>query len=238
MNSLPPYKPLLIALLLAAVAIAPARGEDDLRSRLKKAVRSHVQEGLAKAGLVGEVTQIQLPARSADMQPGSTLKPLRAFIPARAAGRYIIPMEIIPPEGRPFKLYVAVTTVAVVEGWTTRFALKRGAALESGQFYRKTVRVATREADYVQEDLLPEQYQLTTSLKPGQLLRHHYIEPVPAVNIGDQVTIYFKSDTITLVSPGKARRKGRIGEIIPVVATATGKRFFGRLTSPGVVVVE
>ena len=228
---------MLIALLLAAATVAPAQA-DDPRTRLKKAVRSHVQEGLTKAGLVGEVTQIQLPARSADLQPGSTLEPLRAFVPDRAAGRYLIPMEIRPPEGRPFNVYVSVATVAVVEGWTTRFAVKRGAALEPEQFYRKTVRVASHEADYVQEAALPEQYQLTTSMKPGQLLRHHHIEPVPAVKAGEQVTIYFKSDTITLISPGKARRKGRIGEVIPVVATATGKRFFGRLTSPGVVVVE
>ena len=228
---------MLITLALVAAAIAPAQGYD-LRTQLKEAVRTHVLEGLVKAGLAGEVTEIKLPARTAKMKPGSTVKPLRAFIPGRAAGRFVIPMEVIPPEGRPFKLNVTVTTVAVVEGWTTRFAVKRGEALEPDQFYRKTLRVATREADYIQEAALPEQYQLTASLLPGQLLRHHHIEPVPAVKAGDKVTIYFKSKTITLISPGKARRKGRIGEVIPVVATATGKRFYGLLASPGVIVVE
>jgi flagella basal body P-ring formation protein FlgA len=58
------------------------------------------------------------------------------------------------------------------------------------------------------------------------------------VNQGDQVTIRLSRDSVTLTSPGQARRDGRIGDIIPVVVGVSGKRLMGRLVAPGIVLVE
>lgn len=58
------------------------------------------------------------------------------------------------------------------------------------------------------------------------------------VRRGEQVMIHFRRRNLILVSPGKTRREGNVGDLIPVVASVTGKRLFGRLVSPGIVVVE
>ncbi|MCH8326921.1 MAG: flagellar basal body P-ring formation protein FlgA [Candidatus Marinimicrobia bacterium] len=229
--------PGLLWLLLGATTGFAAEASS-LSERITARVRSHIEAGLTHAGLHGEITSIVLPAAAAKLAVDSQVRPIRRFMPDRAAGRHIIPLEITPPGGPSTKINVTVSTVAIIVGWTTAYTVKRGNALLPQQFTRKTVRVKGRESDYIQEETLPDNYQLAATIKPGQLLKHFQIEPVPDVNSGDEITIYFKYNTITLVSPGKARRRARIGETLPVVATATGKRFYGVLISPTVVIVE
>ena len=227
----------LLWLLLGATT-GFAANESSLSRHITAQVRAHVEAGLTAAGLHGEITSIVLPVAAAQLPVDSRVRPIRQFIPGRAAGRHIIPLEVTRPGAPSTKINVTVSTVAVIIGWTTAYAVQRGDALEPSQFTRKTIRVNGRESDYIQEEALPDNYQLASTIKPGQLLKHFQIEPIPDVNSGDEVTIYFKYNTITLVSPGKARRKARVGETLPVVATATGRRFYGVLVSPTVVIVE
>ncbi|MCH7575649.1 MAG: flagellar basal body P-ring formation protein FlgA [Candidatus Marinimicrobia bacterium] len=227
----------LLWLLLSATT-GFAANESSLSRHITAQVRAHVEAGLTAAGLHGEITSIVLPVAAAQLPADSRVRPIRRFIPNRAAGRHIIPLEVTRPGAPSTKINVTVSTVAVIVGWTTAYAVKRRDALEPSQFTRKTIRVNGRESDYIQAEALPENYQLASTIKPGQLLKHFQIEPIPDVNSGDEVTIYFKYNTITLVSPGKARRRARVGETLPVVATATGKRFYGVLVSPAVVIVE
>lgn len=209
-----------------------------LRDRLEQATRQHVREGFDRANLTGELVAMHLPPNIDELDPTATIRPLRAFLPQKAAGRYVIPMEITPQVGDPVKVNITVECVAVVEGWAARFPLKRGTLLEPEQFQRKTLRVTRREQEYFAADSLPEGYQLSTSLAQGQLLQFHHLAVVPVVQRGEQVMIHFRRRNLVLVSPGKARREGRIGDLIPVVAATTGKRLYGRLVSPGIVVVE
>ena len=209
-----------------------------LRERLEQAVRAHVMKGFNRSNLKAELVAVRLPPNVEALDPAATLKPLRAFLPRKAAGRYVIPVEIIPETGAPVRVNITVESVAVVKGWAARFPLKRGTLLEADVFERKTLRVTRREQEFFTADTLPGRYQLSSGLAKGQLLQFHHLEVVPAVRSGEQVTIYFRRRSLTLMSPGKARRAGNIGDLIPVVATATGKRLYGRLVSPGVVVVE
>ena len=209
-----------------------------LRDRLEEAVRQQVMEGFRKTDLMAEVVAVHLPPNVDRLDPDAALRPLRAFLPRKAAGRYVIPMEIIPQEGAAVKVNTTVECVAVVEGWAARFPMKRGTLIEPEDFQRNKIRVTRREQDYFTADSLPEGFQLSTSVAQGQLLQFHHLEEVPAVQRGEQVMIHFRRRNLTLVSPGKARREGSIGDLIPVVASATGKRLYGRLVSPGIVVVE
>ena len=186
----------------------------------------------------GGAAGIVLPTAAERLPVDSQVLPIRDFIPSQAAGRHIVPLIVTRPGKPSTKIHVTVSTVAVIHGWTTTYKIKRGEALDISRFFRKTMRVGSRESDYIQAETFPENYRIASTLKPGKLLKHHHIEPIPDVDSGDEITIYFKHETITLVSPGKARRRGRIGETIPVTATATGKRFYGVLISPRVVVVE
>ena len=217
---------------------ADSHPEKGLEARLERAVRHQVMQGFSQANLAGELVAIHLPPNIRGLDPRSDIEPLRTFVPKKAAGRSVVPMAVTPAGGQPVKINITIETVAVVKGWTTNLPLKRGSRLRPQQFERRTIRVTRREQDYITSESLPEGYQLSTSLSPGQLLQFHHLELVPDVQRGEQVMIYFRRKHVTLVSPGKVRRSGLIGDIIPVVAAVTGKRLYGRLESPGIVVVE
>ncbi|MFB0515238.1 MAG: flagellar basal body P-ring formation chaperone FlgA [Candidatus Neomarinimicrobiota bacterium] len=231
----------LTAVLCALLGAAQAKGMlpgSSLQERLEQVVRQHVMEGFSRAHLSGELVAINLPPNVEKLAPVASLRPLRVFIPQTAAGHYVIPLEITPVEGVPVKVNITVECVAVVEGWAARFPLKRGTLLELDHFQRKMIRVTQREQSYFTADSLPAGYQLSTSLPQGQLLQFHHLEEVPVVHRGEQVMIHFRRTHLNLISPGKARREGSLGDLIPVVATTTGKRLYGRLVAPGIVLVE
>lgn len=231
---------LLVGLFITLMANLSANGppEQTLEARLEQAVHRQVMQGFKQANLAGELVAIHLPPNIKGLDPRSAIEPLRTFVPKKAAGRSVVPMAVTPTGGQPVKINITIETVAVVRGWTTHLPVKRGSRLRPEQFERRTIRVTRREEDYVTSETLPEGYQLSTSLAPGRLLQFHHLELVPDVQRGEQVMIYFRRKHVTLVSPGKVRRSGNIGDIIPVVAAVTGKRLYGRLESPGIVVVE
>ena len=209
-----------------------------LRTRLEAAVTQHIMTGFSKSGLSGEIVSIQLPRNLDQLDASSSIVAVKAFLPRQAGGRYVIPIRLTPPGGPSIRINALVQCVAVLTGWVARMPLDRETALSSGEFERKVVRITRRERDYFTADALPEGHRLSARIEAGQFLRYHHLEPIPAVKRGERVTVRFKRSTLTLVSPGKARRDGRIGDMIPVVVTVTGKRFHGRLVSPGIVVVE
>ena len=228
---------------LVSVAGSVLQAEDSpvalqIRGQLEEVVRQHVQQGFEQTNLAGEVVAIHFPPNIDEIGQPFTVRPIRRFLPREAAGRYVIPLEISPANGNPVKVNLTAECVAVINGWVAHFPLKRGSLLEADNFRRKQVRVTRRERDYFIADTLPEGYQLSTSLSQNQLLQFHQMEEVPAVQRGEQVMIHFRRENFTLVSPGKVRREGVIGDLIPVVATPTGKRLYARLVSPGIVVVE
>ena len=227
-----------VLVFLAVNLSADNHPEETLETRLEQAVHRQVMQGFKRANLDGELVAIHLPPLIKGLDPRSAIEPLRTFVPKKAAGRSIVPMAVTPAGGQPVKINITIETVAVVKGWTSNMPLKRGNRLRPEQFGRKTIRVTQREQDYFTAESLPEGYQLSTRLAPGRLLQFHHLELVPDVQRGEQVMIYFRRKHVTLVSPGKARRSGHIGDIIPVVAAVTGKRLYGRLESPGIVVVE
>ena len=182
---------LLAALLAMPFGLLSAgTSRDTFDSRLEAALKDHVTEGLRLANLSGEVVTVQLPANLGEYPHGSGIRPLRSFLPDKAAGRYIIPMEISPPGVRPVRIYAAVETVALVNGWEARLPLKRGDPLDPQGFKRTTARVDRREQDYYTAASLPEGYQICARLAPGDLLRYRHIEEAPDVKRGEDVTIY------------------------------------------------
>ncbi|UCH63661.1 MAG: flagellar basal body P-ring formation protein FlgA [Fidelibacterota bacterium] len=209
-----------------------------IKDRLREAVHRQVAEGFRKADLLAEVIAVHLPRNVDELDPDAAIRPLRAFLPRQAAGRYVIPLEITSHEGSVVKVNTTVECAAVVKGWTARFPIRRGSLIKPENFQRKQIRVTRREQEYFTADSLPEGYQMSSNLAQGQLLRFHHLEEIPVVQRGQQVMIHFCRRSLTLISPGKTRREGKIGDLIPVIASTTGKRLYGRLVSPGIVVVE
>ena len=230
----------------AAAAGIPFRGipsgypssEGTLRDRLDRAVRMQVEQGFRRAGLSGEIAAVHIPALVDQLPADATFQPARIFDPRKSGGKQLIQMRVTLPGEPAMRLNIMVECVAVIHGWVARESLRRGTTLKSEDFQRQTLRVIRRERDYFTGEQLPEGYRLSANLPKGEFIHFRFLELVPAVSAGDLVTIHFKHDNLTLVSPGKVRRNGQIGDVIPVVATVTGKRFRGRLVSPELVIVE
>lgn len=230
---------ILVALVCAAAeSLYAESGAARIRSQIENVVRSHVLAGYQKANLKGEIVAIHLPPLASDFESGISIRTVRTFTPSTAAGRYVIPLEIDHNGGAPEKINVTIESMAIVEGWAARFPLKRGDILKAEQFERKSIKVAYRERDFFYWDSLPSGYRLSTNMTQGQLLKFHHLDEIPAVSQGQDVMIHFQRNSVTLVSPGKTRDEGMIGDMIPVVAIGTGKRLYGRLVTPGIVLVE
>jgi flagella basal body P-ring formation protein FlgA len=229
----------LVALVCAAAESLHAEsGAARIRNRIENVVRNHVHKGFQKANLKGEVVAIHLPSFVVGFDTDVKIRTIRTFTPSTAAGRYVIPLEIDHDGGAPEKINVTVESMAVVEGWAARFPLKRGDLIETEQFERKDIKVTRREHEFFNWDSIPSGYQLSTNLAQGQLLQFHHLDEVPAVRQGQEVMIHFQRNSVTLISPGKTRGEGKIGDMIPVVASVTGKRLYGRLVAPGILIVE
>ena len=226
----------LVSMAGGLQAVEPATGSLD--SRLENRVRQHIQEGFQKSAMEAEIIAVQLPRMIVEFPSASSIRMVRDFVPTRAAGHFAVPVELKPPGGKPVRLTASVECVAVVHAWAARLPLQRGSDLKLEDFERKTIRIMGREEQYYTAEDFPDEYSLSTSLTAGQILQFHHLEPKPVIRQGDQVTIQLTRESITLISPGQARRDGRIGDLIPVIVGVSGKRLMGRLVAPGIVVVE
>ena len=230
---------ILVALVCAAAeSLYAESGAARIRNRIENAVRDHVLDGFQKANLKGEIVAIHLPPLAFNFDADIQIRTVRVFTPSTAAGRYVIPLEIDHNGGAPEKINVTIESMAVVEGWAAKFPLKRGDVLKAEHFERKNVKVAHRERDFFNWDSLPSGYRLSTNMTQGQLLQFHHLDEIPAISQGQDVMIHFQRNSVTLVSPGKTRKEGMIGDLSPVVAIDTGRRLYGRLVTPGIVLVE
>ncbi|MCK4578849.1 MAG: flagellar basal body P-ring formation protein FlgA [Candidatus Marinimicrobia bacterium] len=206
--------------------------------RLEAVVVDEVNTGLRREGLTGELVALNLPANLPDYSPSSEIKVMRQFVPSKAAGRWVLPVEVTPPGGKSVKVNITLETMALIHVWEAIMPVKRGDPLDEENFRRKLIRVNRRERDYYTENDFPGRYQLNHSISAGQSLHHHHIKKEPAVHRGEAVMIHYQRNNLALIMPGKARRDGQIGDVIPVIAGSTGKRIYGRLDAPGVVIVE
>ncbi len=208
-----------------------------LAEQIEAVVREHTTLGLEEAGLQGEIIAVHLPRNLPTGTREVSIKPLRKFMPQHAAGRFIVPLDIITGNSA-VKINVTVETVALLNGWEAREPMKRGTALSAQNFKRKIFRVRQRENEFFVGQGLPQNRRLAASIEGGHMLKYQHIELTPAVVRGEKVTIQYKLNNLLLSSPGKVRRDGQIGDLIPVIATETGKQMDGRLQADGIVVIE
>jgi|CZCB01.1.fsa_nt_gi flagella basal body P-ring formation protein FlgA len=86
---------------------------------------------------------------------------------------------------------------------------------------------------------LPETpVRATRWLRQGEPLQEGEIEPVPQVTKGGRVLIECYTNGIRIRVPGKARRDGWQGQVIPVVNIDSGKTVLARVVGAGKVEVE
>jgi len=80
--------------------------------------------------------------------------------------------------------------------------------------------------------------RLTTSLRPGSVLRTTQLESPPLVNRGDLVTIIARTDHLRVTVPGEAKDGGAQGDLIRVKNLMSRKALFAKVVGNGTVEVE
>jgi len=75
------------------------------------------------------------------------------------------------------------------------------------------------------------------SLRAGTLLTDVHIVTPDDITQGDVVTVWIRSQGLTISAPGESRGNGHAGDTIPVFCDATGKVLKARIIGPGEVEV-
>jgi len=79
-------------------------------------------------------------------------------------------------------------------------------------------------------------YQASTYIPKGSILRRSIMKPVPAVSRGDIVKLVFRSGSIEILSQGTSLDRAEVGGLVRV-KTQSGKVLRGRVVERGVVEV-
>ena len=72
----------------------------------------------------------------------------------------------------------------------------------------------------------------------GKVLTRNRLEPIPAVQQGDVVTITTSDNTFSITTLGRARKSGGVGEIIPVVNLNSRRQINARIIDNSTVMVD
>ena len=81
-------------------------------------------------------------------------------------------------------------------------------------------------------------YRSKRNLSSGQILTFEAIESVPDIEVGREVSILCEGGSFTISAHGKAMQTGRLGEMIRVRNSSSGRVVLARVSGSGEVTVE
>jgi len=131
-------------------------------------------------------------------------------------------------------IYVAIRkTVAVATEPIARFQ-----AVQPGQIRFEEQQIDQDWEDYISAADELEGLETQRTVAAGEVLKRHYFAAPPLIRRGDKVEICLRSGDLLISFSGKAQADGRQGETIRIEYPPTGKKMHGRVTGPGLVVIE
>jgi flagella basal body P-ring formation protein FlgA len=80
--------------------------------------------------------------------------------------------------------------------------------------------------------------QTTKVIPAGSIIYSKYLRKPPMIATGDQVKLKIKTNNLVITTNGIAKQEGRKGDKISVLCEATGKRLYGLVAGPNIVVLN
>jgi flagella basal body P-ring formation protein FlgA len=217
-----------VALLVATAASSGAVDEADVRAAIVSAVRR-------QAGPAADVEVRELRLVRAVTLEGSVFASLPAE--ARAGVPLRVVLKVVRGDGRATRFGEAQCVIDLaLPGVRTRRAVSRGETLGAADIEPATIDADGWPLRPVPVDVVGA--RAVVDLPAGQVLQKPMIVPAPLVRSGEPVTITVRAGGLQVQTQGVAAQAGRLGDVIRVINSDSGRRLSARVVGPAAVEVQ
>lgn len=205
-------------------------GADD--ARVERAILSAI------GARVGDTSAVRLDGLTVDLADDAEGEVIATLPPdARYGDRLRVVLRVPRSDGQATRAGSAEVTVRATRAvWTTTQALSRNDEIGIGD-----AAAIEQSLDGLRIQALPADVRgmkVTRDVVAGQILLPHLVQPVALVRRGDQVTVAVRVGELVVSTLGTAAADGRLGQIVTVTNSDTGKAIVARVVGRGAVEVR
>ena len=220
---------LLVVLVWLALAVTLAAAD---RARVEQAIVAAVQ---ARVGASASVDLADLVVEVPDGMQGDVLATLAPD--ARFGQRTRVLLRMPRADGQATRAGAADVVIrATRDTWVASRPLARGDEIGAGE-----AELRRQDLDGLRVQDLPTDVRgmtVTRDVVAGQILLPHMLQPVPMVRRGDQVSIAVRVGELVVSTLGVATSEGRLGDVVKVTNSDSGKAIVARVVGRGAVEVR
>ena len=180
---------------------------------------------------VGNYDDLQLPKGSVALRAEMATK-------EKVKKRMCVWIDVIVDQQQYSTLPVWFGVTAKAQVYEFKNGLSAGARLMSGMLYKTKRDLASVSGIPVTDLTLLEGQRLIRRISKGSVLTEEAIEPIPAVEKGQKVSVKASVGKVTLSVTARALEDGNQGESIRVERLDGTDRYMARVTGMGVAVAE
>ncbi len=200
--------------------------------RIGSAIRFYVAEQLSVDASEIEVEALTAMNAQKRIQSGKVLK-IRAANRKRFLGRAVFVVSVRGAAGNFFNQWVSADVSQRVHVVVAGRKLRRLHVIEAADVHLQAIRLRHTRRRYLLDPEVVVGKRLTQSLRKGTPIREDQLEIAPLVRRGDRVTITVRSEGLQIVTTGKAKQDGQLGEMIRVMNLDSKKTVFAEVVTSG-----
>lgn len=221
---------------MTSPVLAAKNGPETMAQDVSAAITMYVAEQLSVD--LSEVVVEGLTAMNGHkhIQPGKVLK-IRAANHKRILGRAVFVVSVQGRAGDLFEQWVSADVSWILEVVVSGRKLRRLDVIEAEDIHLQTIRLRRVRSRYISDLQEVIGKRLTQSLRKGTPIRGDQLEITPLVRRGDRVTITVRSQGLQIVTLGKAKQDGHLGEMIRVMNLDSKKTVLAEVVDSGDVLI-
>jgi flagella basal body P-ring formation protein FlgA len=225
---------MLLLLTVAGPALAQNTPNTDLRERVVKTILEQARQSLEHDGIINDHVRIELaprwiPARLTRLQPDQ----IRTVTPKPGPVRGFHVFEVRTPNSTTdVQLHVQVEQYLPV----IAERVMSGQLVKADDFIWRWIDITNQQADLLHDPDQAIGLQLRRTTLAGQPIRLSDLWETPAIEAGNEVTLFFESAGMQVTLPAQARQAGHPGDQIRVYSISTRRTYLAEIRGPGEVV--
>lgn len=122
--------------------------------------------------------------------------------------------------------------------WVATDTIYRGETFSASNIKLEEKEISLIAEKAAREDVSLEGNLVKKSFAPGEIIDKRFVESVPTVMKNNQVSLIFKTSTITVNLPGEALDNGKMGDYIRVRNQNYKKEYIGKVIGANAVLVN
>jgi len=181
-----------------------------------------------------EITSNRLSIRFVDPEDLS----LRAFSQREPSGPFTVYATITHQGEKIDKGEVRLRVNRFAKVLIATDKIRRHDLLAAEKFELKCVRINSLREQAISDPGQLEGYRSKRNLRKGQILTTGAVEPVPDIEVGNEVTIVYDNGVCAISAPGTVLQTGWIGRTVRVKNKASGKIVQARVVDDRSVAID